>query len=67
MQPDDFLDELLDTIERRYPGSNAEAERIIEEKGGIPPFEEFWAKVLADVESQKSIAITHGKPSRDHH
>ena len=57
MQPDDFLDELMDAIECRYPGAKAEAERIIEERGGIRPFAEFWAKVLADVEAQKSIAL----------
>jgi len=58
MQSDDFIDELIDAIECRYPGAKAEAERIIEERGGIRPFAEFWAKVLADVEAQKSSALS---------
>ena len=64
MQPDDFLDELMDAIECRYPGAKANSKRIIEERGGIRPFAEFWAKVLADVEAQKSIALTQRESSR---
>ena len=62
MQSRDSIDEMMDAIERRFPGSKAEADRIIEEYGGNSSFKKFWAKLMADKEVQKLIALTNWKP-----
>ena len=54
MEKDKWIEELMDVLDGKTAATKKEAECIILERGGAPPFESFIQRVKQQVERQQN-------------